>query len=217
VSDRPASALPSKLLAGILETTVNRYLALSSESAHQLAALDGKVIALEIRGLGQTLYLTPGAAGLQVHATWSGPVDTTVSGMPLSLLRLQSDADRTPAILDGAVEISGDADVAQDLRAMLDAVEIDWEEQLSYVLGDVIAHQLGRAARATRSWTRYAVDALGQNLSEYVQEEAGLVARRYDVEQFVAGVDQLRMDVDRLDLRVQRLAERLEAEVSGDM
>jgi ubiquinone biosynthesis protein UbiJ len=210
VSTGPGSTLPGKILAGILETAVNRYLALSPEGARRLAALDGKVIALEIRGLGQTLYLTPGTDGLQVHDAWSGPVDAIVSGTPLSLLRLQIEADRIPTSVE-VVEISGDADVAQDLRAILDGVEIDWEEQLSRLLGDVIAHQLGRAVRAARSWTHNAVDMLCQNLSEYLQEEADLVARRYEVEQFVAGVDELRMDVDRLDLRVQRLAGGLKA------
>ncbi len=209
------TSLPGKVLAGVLETALNRCLALSPETARRLADLHGKVIAVEVRGTGKTFYLTPGHAGIQVHNVWTGPVDTTISGSPLALLRLQTAPERVRALFGGAMDISGDVETARQLRAILDAVDIDWEEQMSHVMGDVAAHQLGNVVRAAQGWSKEAIRTLERNVAEYLQEEAGLVARRYEVEEFIAAVDGLRMDVDRLELRVRRLSERLAGHRSG--
>jgi ubiquinone biosynthesis protein UbiJ len=214
-AERDARPLSGKVLAGVLETAINRYLALWPDAPRRLSDLEGKVIALQIRGLGETLYLSAGGVGLQVREMRPDVVDVTISGTPLALLRAQTMADRTSAALGREVEISGDAELAQRLRDILSLPEIDWEEQLSHAVGDVLAHQAGNAARGLRNWTADAAFTLGQDLTEYLQEEARLVARRDEVEAYVSAVDELRMDVDRLELRVQRLANQVPSKRSG--
>jgi ubiquinone biosynthesis protein UbiJ len=50
-----------------------------------------------------------------------------------------------------------------------------------------------------------AADTLEQNLTEYLLEESRLLPKRAQVEKFLAAVDTLRADSDRLVQRVQRL------------
>jgi len=49
------------------------------------------------------------------------------------------------------------------------------------------------------------VKTLGQDVTEYLQEESRLLARRDRVEVFLRAVDELRAAADRLEKRVERL------------
>ncbi|NOY62884.1 MAG: hypothetical protein GXP10_07015 [Gammaproteobacteria bacterium] len=108
-------------------------------------------------------------------------------------------------MLSGAVEIRGDSELGQRFQAILNAIDVDWEEQLSKVTGDVVAHQLGNMARGVNQWLTETADSVAQDVGEYLQEESRDLPHPSQVAQFVADVDQIRMDVDRLDARISRL------------
>ena len=105
------------------------------------------------------------------------------------------------------MEILGDSDTGQQFQDMLSAVDWDWEEQLSQLTGDVVAHQAGRLAREAIQFISNSSRTLQQDISEYLQEEARLLPARIEVGYFLEEVDQLRADVDRLSARVDRLSQ----------
>ncbi len=198
-----------------LEGALNRYLKLDPDIPSRFATLSGKIIAVELEGLGQTIYFAPEAEGIHILAEYAGVPDAILCGTPLALLRmggLQSDSRAArEALASGAVQIGGDVELGQRFKQILDAVEIDWEEHLSGLVGDLLAHKLGNAARAVQSWGRQAAATLGQDFAEYQQEEAHNLARPDDVQNFIGAVDTLRDDVERLEQRVVRLHRRLAA------
>jgi ubiquinone biosynthesis protein UbiJ len=55
-------------------------------------------------------------------------------------------------------------------------------------------------------WAADATDSGTANVAEFLVEEARLLASRPRVERFIAGVDQLRDDAERLGQRIERLA-----------
>jgi ubiquinone biosynthesis protein UbiJ len=79
------------------------------------------------------------------------------------------------------------------------------EEELSRVIGDVAAHQVGNAARAFLEFGRRAAGTLAQNVAEYLQEEGRDVPARTEAEEFNVEVDRLRDDVERLEARLALL------------
>jgi ubiquinone biosynthesis protein UbiJ len=197
-------------LAAALESALNFYLGQDPESARRSAALQGKVIALDITGTGLTLYFLPDADGLQVLGHYEGDIDTRLSGSPLGLARLGLDR-REDALFQGAVKIDGDTAVGQQFQELLAGTDWDWEEQLSRVTGDVFAHQAGRlAARAARLW-RDSRETLAADCSEFLQEEAHLLPTRIEVAYFLDAVDRLRDDTERLAARVERLLRATDA------
>lgn len=199
-------SLPSIVLAG-LEITLNRYLSLDPETLARLADLTGKVVAVELRGLGVTLYMAPHGGGIQLLGDYRGTPHTTIRGTLLSLARAGHGEDRG-ALFSGDVEIRGDITVGQRFEAILREMDIDWEEQLSRLVGDVAAHQVGNLARDTLAWGAKSVDTLSRDLSEYLQEESRQLPQRDEVDAFLAAVDSLRNDVERLAARVKRLQGR---------
>jgi ubiquinone biosynthesis protein UbiJ len=104
------------------------------------------------------------------------------------------------------VEIEGSADLAGAVDYLFGHLSWDFEEDLSRVFGDIVAHRLASGGKALAAWQRDAALRLAEGLAEYWTEEQPLLARPADVETFCRNVDALRDDVARLEKRVERLS-----------
>jgi ubiquinone biosynthesis protein UbiJ len=191
-------------LAAALESALDLYLRQDPQALRRCGSMEGKVIALDITGLGVSLYFFPGPDGIQVLGHYEGEADTRLRGSPLGFARM-SLGSRDDTLFEGAVDIQGDTETGQQLQDILASAEWDWEEQLSRFTGDVVAHQVGTLARRARRLLGSSRDTLERDISEYLQEESHLLPCRIEVDRFLAEVDRLRADLDRLSARVERL------------
>jgi len=206
--------IPDAALAA-LEATINRYLALDPEGAARLADLQGKVILIEVAGFDARLYLIPGPAGVHLYGDYAGTPDCVLRAAPLALARLGVSRRKEDQLFSGAVRIEGDTHLAQAFSDFLSGLEVDWEEQLSRLVGDTVAHRIGSQVRATERWGRRTADTLTEDVKEYLQEEARLLPGRYEVQAFLDEVDLVRDGVERLAARIERLAKLQDGSV-GD-
>lgn len=200
--------IPQAALA-LLEAAVNHALRMDPYTFSQFEALEGRVVELRLQRPDLSIFMLPGRDGLRLMGHYAGEADTVLAGTPFSLLRLGAGTPGS-GLFSGEVKIHGDVELGQRFRRILGGLDIDWEEHLSRLTGDVVAHQLGNLARGLRRWGEQAAGNLGLALAEYVQEERRDVPSRPEVEEFLAGVDVLRSDVDRLEARMQRLVRRLD-------
>lgn len=198
------SRLPASLLAG-LEAVLNRYLRLDPDAMARMAALQPRSIAIELTPLHLTLYVVPGENGIQLRSRLESGPDTVLRGTPLGLAQLGLGSQGGKALFSGNVVIEGDVETGQAFKAILDEMDIDWEEQLSRLTGDAIAHQLGNTARRAAGALRDGRRTLEQDLGEYLQEELRVLPTRIETENFSADVSRLVMDTDRLTARIRRL------------
>ena len=201
---------PAPVLAATLETALNLYLQQDPEALRRCGVLQGKVVALDITGLGVSLYFLPGPDGIQVVSQYEGEADTRLRGSPLGLARM-SLGSRDDTLFEGAVELSGDTETGQELQDILAGTDWDWEEQLARLTGDIVAHQIGNVARRAGQLLGSSRETVERDLSEYLQEESLLLPCRAEVQRFLAGVDFLRADTDRLSARVERLLQATSA------
>jgi ubiquinone biosynthesis protein UbiJ len=193
------------MLNAILENLLNRGLPRSPRARQLCAALTGRSVAivmpeiarLRVSSTGETLSVTRDDA----------PAEATIRGGLLSLLALTGESAQ-PVIQRGDVTISGDSDIAERFRELAQLLRPDPEEELSLLIGDVPAHQLGRLARLGASFGAHAADTTLRNLAEYWAHERGDLVSRNEGEQFLRGVDALREGVDRLQARLDLLAQR---------
>jgi ubiquinone biosynthesis protein UbiJ len=184
----------------LLETVVNRVLRLDPETLHRLGELEGKTIGLDLGAGVFVLYVEPSAQGLRLRRQSDREPDVTLRGSIPIFARLA----RT-GLAAGELQISGDIELGSRFKRILEGIEIDWEEPLARVVGDVAAHQFGRAARTMRGWSEHAARSLAQDAVEYFQEEIRVLAPAVRVEEFLRAVDTLRADADRLQKRLERL------------
>ncbi len=197
------------MLTATLENVLNRGLPRSPRAQQLCAELKGRRLAVAISPLaGSSVIVESTGASLKLSMETAeapgAPPDATVSGGPLSLLALSGPAPEA-VVQRGDVRIDGDAELAEKFQELARLLRPDLEDELSLVLGDVPAHQIGRFARAAMGWTRKAATTSVRNIAEYLGHERRDLVPRNEAEQFLRGVDSLREDVDRLAARIEHL------------
>ena len=203
----------SVAIAG-LQAIVNQVLALDPELAESLAELEGTVLEAHVQGVEKRIQLHPSATGVGVvlvdgDGQQSAVVaDVTISGPPFTLLRLLGSLESVDGVLPPDVSVSGELELVQRLTRLVKRANIDWEEPLSKLFGDSVAHEIGRGVHGFVSWARAASETFSSDVGEYLREERRLAPTRLEVDDFATHVDQVRDDVERLEVRVTRLNRR---------
>jgi len=194
------------MLTATLENVLNRGLPRSPRAQQLCAELTGRSVAVEVREITRLLLESTGSTLRITRAAGAG-ADAEIVGGPFGLLALSG--ERPEAVLQrGDVEIRGDAELAQKFRELVLLLRPDLEEELSGFIGDVPAHQVGRFARMARGWTHRAARTTVENLAEYLGHERQHLVPRNEGDQFLRGVDATREDVDRLEARIDLLAQK---------
>ena len=193
----------------LLESAINRYLALDPELLDKLAAFNGKVIKIEITGLDKVLYMFPGATGIQITTEYNGAydetADTVLRGSLLSLFKMGLVSNVASLLLKGEVEISGDTRLGHQFKNVISQMEIDWSEPLAKLVGDGVAYELEQRGKNIGEWSKDTAQSLSLSVSEYFQEESRDVVTGTELTLFNDTVDPLRDDVDRFQARIKLL------------
>ena len=194
------------MLLESLSQLVNRNIAGSSRARELCERLEGRTFAVRVEGLVPIQIHARGEAGqLQLSRETSEPAYASVAGTPLMLLGLAG-KDAAQRMRSGEVAIEGDAEIAQAFHELLRAARPDIEEELSRLVGDVAAHQLGNFARTAFGWGERSASTFAQNVSEYLREESRDLVTRTEADEFIADVDTVRDALDRMEARIDRLS-----------
>jgi ubiquinone biosynthesis accessory factor UbiJ len=196
------------LLAAMLETGINRVLALDEASSERLDRLDGRMLQLELEGIGITLYFAFNGGHVEVGTRSQYEPDTVISGSPFALFSMAAPEEAARWGAPGSrVSIRGDATLARDLEQLFSRLDPDWEGRLSRVLGEVWGHQVAAGLRAGAEQVRESAGSAGEMLSEYLQRNRGPVVRADEVDAFGLAVGEVETAVKRLEERVRKLTD----------
>jgi len=193
----------------LLEKAINRYLALDPESEQRIASLQDKVVTLEILGIPLTTQMVFTQKNIQLKWDNFSQADLTIRGTPLNLLHISMVRDQRKQFFAEDVVVEGNMELAQQVLAIFDDLEIDWEEYFSQWIGDVPAYQTGRLVRHLKKFGKKLSQTFTYNLNEYMHEEINLFPPVEALQHFFQEVDELRMDVDRLEARIDKLNKKI--------
>jgi ubiquinone biosynthesis protein UbiJ len=104
------------------------------------------------------------------------------------------------------IKVEGDTELATALAKVLQAMKWDYEEDLSQVFGDISATKINEFGKHVVHTAKKQSINLAEMLTEYLQEEQPLIAKKRHIEKFIQEVDQLRDDTARLEKRLAKLA-----------
>lgn len=195
----------TSLFLPVLEKALNRYLALDPESSLRLQRLEQKTITIELPALKLCFQLSVHGKKIHLSAGETVTAEIKIRGTPLNLLALALSRDKKQSFFADTVSIEGDAELGQQIINLFDQLEIDWEEHLSQVIGDLPAHEVGRFSKSLFAWGKKAQTSLMQDVREYLHEEKAWFPPAEALEDFFCEIDELRLDVDRLEARVRQL------------
>jgi len=192
------------MLTQAIENLLNRNLPRSPRAADLAAALRGKSVRIDARGLGWVVFVESLGTSLRLSKASEREAEAGISGSLMSLAALAG-THPEEVIRRGDVSIRGDAEVAQKFRELAMLLKPDVEEELSKLIGDTPAHQALRFVRGLAGAGRRAATTSVRNAAEYLAHESRDLVPRAEAEDFYRGVERLREDLDRLDARAQRL------------
>ena len=198
------------LIGAALENAINKLISLDEQTGQRLSEIDNRFISLEITDLDITLVFHIQAPKIRLMTEFF-EADTliTTNSKTITEMGLQKVTGDSPS-LHGKLEITGNIEVGQSFKSILDSLNIDWEEHLSHIAGDVFAHQFFRAANKFSEWGKETWQHFTQDSSAWLTDEQQLSPHKQEIENFTKQVNKTRNDVERIAARIQRLQHYLE-------
>lgn len=197
----------SQWIAAAVGPVIDAAIELDGEAGQRIERLGDAVLEVRVTGLGLSLFIVPAGDRLRIEPEHDAEADARIVGPPASLARLATTAG-TRVLFGGSVRVEGDVTVAKGYKRLFDTLEPDWEEALARLTGDVPAHETARLVHALVDGLRRAVEGRRQDLRAWLIDELEALPAPAEVEEWLAAVDRLRADADRLAARVARLERR---------
>lgn len=104
------------------------------------------------------------------------------------------------------ITIKGDIDLAKEASEILKKVKWDIEEDLSKIIGDVAANRLGIIGGKFLNESKKVTLSIAETFKEYWEEEKPLIAKKTRVHQFLAEIDNISEDVERIEAKINYIA-----------
>jgi|TARA_B110000263_G_C15197456_1_gene459050 ubiquinone biosynthesis accessory factor UbiJ len=191
----------------VMEHLLNQHINESSTAQSQLRALADRTLLIDVKDMNLKICFKAEEAYLRIHGISRNDEEkmtATISGTPLTFLRLlrASTADELRA--SGAT-IYGDTETIEGFSELLRLARPEIEEEISLLVGDVLAYEISKTANRLTAWGNRALQTVAMNTSEFIQEESSQLPPRLEVEGFSREVEVLREDTDRAAQRVDRL------------
>ena len=192
------------------ERGINRVLRLDPTAQPRLARLGGRVIEIDCTTPAWRLFILADGEGLRLASDWGGEADCRLRAPASSLAHLALSRNKTAVLHSPEVEIDGDSALLMQLAEVLQDLELDWEYEVSRWLGPVAGQLLGSSLRGPLAWARQSGDSLRLNLADYLAEESRALVGNNEAQARFDELDRLKLALDRLDARIERLTHTLQ-------
>ncbi|HAT1823827.1 SCP2 sterol-binding domain-containing protein [Legionella pneumophila] len=189
-----------------LQTAINQAMKLDEQMPQKIQKLDGKTLEMVITPLNVNFYIRFKGSEMQLLHRIDGRPDTIIHSNPIGLIRLSLlPTSKARSLFNDKIRISGDIELGQSVKKLFDEIDIDWEGHLAHFTGDVVAHQIGSFVRKGLEFKNQFSTSMQQNITEFLQEELRICPSRNELEDFFAEVDELMLNVDRLQAHINNL------------
>jgi ubiquinone biosynthesis accessory factor UbiJ len=188
------------------EKIINAALAYDPSSRIALAQLEPQVLAINITTPELKIFVAPSADGIRLLGQYEGDVTTQLQGTLPALISLIK-SDRLN-LKDSGVQLLGSTSFLAELQKILSNLDIDWEEMLSQVFGDILGHQGAELIRSKMMWTKDRVSNIQRLTSEFLTEELRVLPSAPELNFFNAQVDELKLGADRVEAKILRMLDQ---------
>ena len=188
-----------KISKGIL-SKINSQITTRTSAKKISQELEGKILSIKIKNTSHFFNVIMISNELNLHTNKEN-FDVQISGSLISFTNLLRD-NSSDALRDGSIGINGDVAVAQKFQKLFEMINPDIEEELSHIVGDVMANNIVKFSKKTGDWMLNTRDILQENIKEYLQEEIKLMPSKYEFNFFSKEVSKIRDDIERLEKKI---------------
>jgi ubiquinone biosynthesis protein UbiJ len=201
--------LPTVLALAALEDMLNKALDLDPATRLQLNQHLGRSILVNVQfpHLSILVFLDEGKVRLtpaEDHLSHEANATVTASGFDL----IKQALNKEQVISQSGLQIEGDVFFLHELQKISHQIDIDWEFGLSQFVGDISASQIGQGVRSLFDFAKQAANAFLNNSSQFLREDAQILPKKWQVDDYIEEVQELRSDIERLEARIILLQQR---------
>jgi ubiquinone biosynthesis protein UbiJ len=201
--------LPTVLALAALEDMLNKALDLDPATRLQLNQHIGRSILVNVQfpHLSILVFLDEGKVRLtpaEDHLSHEANATVTASSFDL----IKQALNKEQVISQSGLQIEGDVFFLHELQKISHQIDIDWEFGLSQFVGDISASQIGQGVRSLFDFAKQAANAFLNNSSQFLREDAQILPKKWQVDDYIEEVQELRSDIERLEARIILLQQR---------
>jgi len=193
------------LACGVLEKSINTLQQLDSSAQEKRKQLENTIIGVALKELNKPFYFVISMHRIDVLSQFEGQCDCFIRVSLYAISALKNNQQLTKLIKNDKLDIEGNIEIAQQFAQLLTKMEIDWEEHLSHLVGDVIAHQFCYFASSLHKYQRKQLNHLSNHSAYLITEELKIAPSGLEVAHFCEQVDELNDKFSHLVLSVQRI------------
>ena len=201
------NAMLASALCAPAEALINAVLKQDPASALALQTYRGKALRIDCTTpLALTVFLVVEDHGFSLRSVYEEEPDASISASAGSFATLMLSESQSSALFSPAIALGGDTQLIQGLHRIINGLEIDWQGHFAPLIGDSATHQFSELVSRAQRWGKQSRDAIIDDIEEYLHEEARILPSKSEMAHFSTRVDELKLHLDRVQARTQRLA-----------
>ncbi len=197
-----------------VEELLNRVLAKDSYLQSHIKTFLGKSLQISVHPPGVTVTVLFEQDRIRLLSSPAELVNieitASIRGNVSELLPLLIEKPDRKPLSNPAITVTGDVNFIQDIYASLHDLDIDWEDYLAPMLGNLITNELSRFGKDLQEWTQQVSSNMRRNVEEYLKEEERIFPKKEQLKDFNEELDRLKLKIDRVKAKFKVLYERLD-------
>lgn len=188
-----------------IEQIGNRLINLDPEAHLKLDEFSDKTIHINITDLKLNYFFRFPGGSLVVQSRSEKEASASITGKLSAFIAAASAENSGDSLFKGELHFSGEINTARQFQEFAQSLNIDWQEPISGMFGDVAGHNISQGIRQVGGFFEGLINNLKQDIPEYLQEEIRVTPTQLELDNFYESIDLVRSQTDRLAARVQRL------------
>ena len=203
------SSLQSSALEAA-EKLINSALQYDPATQRRIAELEGKLLLVESTVPPFSLAIEATGSGIMLHSNWQDSADTKVSGPLLAMLELAASNEEQFSFAGTGISVNGDLEFLININNLMQKLDVDWEDALASIIGDIPAHLLADRLRSGAVMAKQAATRARTAAVEITQEELRASPTLREFEQFSQEVRQLSNEAERAAAKLNKTRQIIE-------
>lgn len=187
-----------------IEQGINHALSYAPATLAALAPYQGQLLAIETDKLG-SIFVRFIPEGISLSRNNLAEPTAAMQGSISDFMQLAQASNKADALINSAIDMSGDSDLPIRLARIMESLDIDWEALIAPATGGLVAHQLGRGLRHLSRLGQQHFANFKVASKQFAEDERQWVASQQDIKHFAEDVDHLKLATDRLQARLEQL------------
>ena len=201
----PLKFIPQPATAVSLSVILNLFFMRYPDLKKQLSELSGKIFEFAVEDFNESYFMMVNdQGGVTIHSYCDNIPNVTMSGSSnafLSLLFQTTDPDSL--FFSRALDLSGETDTGLHFKNILNNVDINWEQELSTLVGATLAYSLMGMANQLKDVGEQGKERVETEIENWMKEQNLPLKEKFET--FQAELQTLQEQTDRLEKSISRV------------